>query len=148
MSVGIERPAEPLDRRACLALLSTVAVGRVAWAASSGVVVVLPVNFLLDAQAVVFSTGPGDKLAAVRAGSAFTFEADDIERATRTGWSVLVTGAADVVDDPGQIRRIEQLHLDTWAPAPSRSFVRLRIQEISGRLLPLRPGRVTVERVG
>ena len=108
----------------------------------------LPVNSLLAAQEIVFSTGPGDKLAAVRAGRPLTFEADDIERATRTGWSVLVTGAADVVEDPGQIRRIEQLRLDTCAPAPGRSFVRLRIQEITGRLLPLRPGRVTVEQVG
>ena len=148
MSVGAERPAESLDRRACLALLSTVAVGRVAWAASNGVVVVLPVNYLLDAETIVFGTGPGGKLAAVRAGRPLTFEADDVERATRTGWSVLVTGTADVVEDPDRIRRIEQLHLDTWAPAPGRSFVRLRIHEITGRLLPLRPGRVTVERVG
>lgn len=108
----------------------------------------LPVNFLLDAQAIVFSTGPGDKLAAVRAGRPLTFEADDIGRATRTGWSVLVTGAADVVEGLGQIRRIEQLRLDAWAPTSGRSFVRLRIQEVTGRLLPLRPGRVTVERVG
>lgn len=146
MSVGVERPAGSLDRPACLALLSTVAVGRVAWAASSGVVVVLPVNFLLDAETIVFSTGPGDKLAAVRAGKPLTFEVDDVERATRTGWSVLVTGTADIVEDPDQIRRIEQ-HLDTWAPGPCRSFVRLPVQQITGRFLPLRPGGVTVERV-
>ncbi len=107
----------------------------------------LPVNSVLDGKTIVFSTGPGDKLTAVRDGRRVSFEADDVERAVHTGWSVLVTGTAEVVREPGQVHRIEQLHLETWAPAIERLFIRLPMNEVTERRLPLRPGRVTVERV-
>ena len=136
-----------LDRQACLQRLASVAIGRVAWATSSGVVVVLPINFVLDADTIVFSTGPGDKLTAVREGRRVSFEADDVEQAVHTGWSVLVTGSAEVVEDPQQVRRIEQLDLESWALIPDRVFIRLSTTEITGRLLPLRPGRITIERL-
>ncbi|MHA6794215.1 pyridoxamine 5'-phosphate oxidase family protein [Pseudonocardia bannensis] len=142
-----ERPLETLDRDACLALLSTVAIGRVAWATSTGAVVVLPVNFVLDGETIVFSTGPGEKLTAVREGRQVSFEADDVEEAIHTGWSVLITGTAEVVDDPEQAHRIERLHLETWAPGSGRLFIRLPVEEVTGRRLPLRPGRVTIERL-
>lgn len=143
----VRRPPETLDRRTCLELLPTVAIGRVAWATSTGVVVVLPVNFVLEGESIVFSTGPGDKLTAVRDGRRVSFEADDVERAVHSGWSVLVTGTAEVVQDPEQVHRIEQLHLESWATTSDRLFVRLPTTEITGRLLPLRPGGVTVERL-
>ena len=143
----VRQPVETLDRQACLALLPTVAIGRVAWASANGIVVVLPVNFVLDGETIVFSTGPGDKLTAVRDGRQVSFEADDVERAVHTGWSVLVTGTAEVVEDREQAHRIEQLHLETWAVTSDRLFIRLPMKEITGRRLPLRPGGVTVERL-
>jgi hypothetical protein len=41
-------PIETLDREACLVLLPTVVIGRVAWAASSDDLRVVPVNFVLE----------------------------------------------------------------------------------------------------
>ena len=143
----VRKPPETLDRRACVERLASVAIGRVAWAAPSGTVVVLPVNFVLDGQAIVFSTGPGDKLTAVREGRPVSFEADDVERAVQTGWSVLVIGAAEVIDDPQEVHRIEQLQLHTWALVPDRFFVRLPLTEVTGRVLPLHPGGITVEQL-
>ena len=151
MSGGAEapdrKPPETLDRQSCLERLSSAAIGRVAWTTPSGIVAVLPVNFILDGQAVVFSTGPGDKLTAIRHGRPLSFEVDDVEQATETGWSVLVTGTAEVVEDPHQIHRIEQLRLRTWALIPDRFIVRLPLTEISGRLLPLHYGGITVKQL-
>jgi uncharacterized protein len=59
----------------------------------------------------------------------------------------LVTGAPAVVEDPQQVHRIEQLQLHSWAAIPDRSFVRLSMTEITGRLLPLHPGGSTVEQL-
>ena len=141
------KPAEILDRRACLERLGSIAIGRVAWTTSSGAVVALPVNFVLDDETIVFGTGRGDKLTAVQEGRRISFEADDVEKAVHTGWSVLVTGTAEVVESPQQMQRIAELHLDTWDLLPDPCYVRLRIDEVTGRRLPLHPGGVTSERI-
>jgi hypothetical protein len=38
------------------------------------------VNFVLDGETIVFSTGEGDKLDAVRQGRVLTFEVDAVDR--------------------------------------------------------------------
>jgi hypothetical protein len=52
---------------------------------------------------------------------------------------------AEIVEDPQQVHRIERLQLHTWALIPDRLFVRLPLTEITGQLLPLHPGGITVE---
>lgn len=105
---------------------------------------ILPVNFVVDGDTVVFSTSEGDKLEAVRQNRAITFEVDDVEQALHTGWSVLVVGRAEVITDPAQVHRIDQLHLAPWVSLPDRVFVRVTAAEISGRRLPLHPGKITI----
>jgi len=146
VSTDRRRAIESLDRDACLALLATVSIGRVGWATPEGHAMILPVNFVLDGETLVFSTGEGDKLDAVREGRVLTFEVDAVELAFQAGWSVLVIGAAEVITSPAQIRRIEQLHLAPWVPLPDRVFIGLPAAEITGRRLPLHPGRVTFVR--
>lgn len=136
-----------LDRNSCLELLQTAGIGRVAWAREDGHVVVIPVNFVMDRETVVFKTAEGDKLDAVRQGRAISFQADDVEPALRLGWSVLVTGPADVVTDAEQLRQLAALPLAPWDPGPKAFFVRLHARDVSGRRLPLHPGTVTVVRL-
>ena len=140
----MERAIENLDRETCLALLTRVSIGRVGWATPEGRALILPVNFVVDGDTIVFSTSEGDKLDAVRKGRTLTFEVDDVELALRTGWSVLAVGSAEVVTNPAQIRRIEQLPLAPWVSSQERVFVRIAPAEITGRRLPLHPGKVTV----
>ncbi|GAB3975514.1 pyridoxamine 5'-phosphate oxidase family protein [Actinoallomurus acanthiterrae] len=140
--------AQSLDRDTCLRLLRSVVIGRVAWADADGRVVVLPVNFLTDGEAVVFRTAEGGKLSAVREGRYLSFEADDVEPGLRTGWSVLVSGTAQLVTDRAVIDRLEHSPLAPWAPLPRSCFVRLPPDQITGRRLPLHPGGVTHERIG
>jgi nitroimidazol reductase NimA-like FMN-containing flavoprotein (pyridoxamine 5'-phosphate oxidase superfamily) len=137
---------DSLDRDACLALLPTASIGRVGWVTADGHAMILPVNFVLDGQTIVFSTGEGDKLAAVREGRVLTFEVDAVEPAFQAGWSVLVIGAAEMINSPAQIHRIEQLHLAPWAPLRDRVFIRLSADEVTGRRLPLHPGKITFVR--
>ncbi|RFU39581.1 pyridoxamine 5'-phosphate oxidase family protein [Actinomadura logoneensis] len=137
-----------LDRTACLRLLETAAVGRVAWTGAGGRTVVLPVNFFLDGDAIVFRSAPGDKLDAVRTGRELAFEADDTEPALRTGWSVLVHGVATVVDDPADAARLADRSPAAWFELPEASFVRVVPEEITGRRLPLHLGEVSLVRQG
>ena len=118
-----ERAIESLDRDSCLALLATASIGRVGWVTPDGHAMILPVNFVPDGETIVFSTGEGDKLDAVRERRLLTFEVDAVEPAFQAGWSVLVFGAAEMITSPAQIHRIEQLHLAPWGP-PARSGVR------------------------
>jgi nitroimidazol reductase NimA-like FMN-containing flavoprotein (pyridoxamine 5'-phosphate oxidase superfamily) len=143
-----ENAAQPLGRDTCLRLLRSVVVGRVAWADNDGRVTVLPVNFVVDGDFVVFRTAEGGKLAAVQERRLLSFEGDDVEPGLQTGWSVLVSGTAQVVTDTATIDRLERLPLAPWLSMPQSYFVRLCPEEITGRRLPLHPGGGTHERIG
>ncbi|MEU7864716.1 pyridoxamine 5'-phosphate oxidase family protein [Nonomuraea sp. NPDC049141] len=138
---------EALGRDACLALLSTVVIGRVAWSASGGDLKVVLVNFVLDGDGIVFRTARGGMLDAIQHGVPLTFEVDDVEPALRVGWSVVLSGRADVVTDRDQVRRLEQLGGAPWVALTEPVFVRLPLREISGRRLPLHAGGVFVQPV-
>lgn len=92
-------------------------IGRVAWACDDGRVPVLPVNFVMDGDAIVFRTAEGGKLSAVRQGRPLSLEADDVEPGLRTGWSVLVIGTARVVTHTVTIDRLTRLPLAPWPSA-------------------------------
>ncbi len=136
-----------LDRASCLDLLRSVVVGRLAWAAADGWVHIRPVNFGLDGESVVIRCGPGSMLAAIRAGARVGFEADGLEPALRSGWSVLVVGAATEVLS-GPTAGLRSGLVDPWAGGARPQLVALRGGEISGRRLRLGAGAVSVVRLG
>jgi uncharacterized protein len=138
-----KRAIESLDQDTCFALLRTASIGRVGWVTPDGHAMILPVNFVLDSETIVFSAGEGSKLDAVRKGRVLTFEVDALEPALQAGWSVLIIGAGEVITSPAQIHRIEQLHLAPWEPLLDRVFIRLPADEITGRRLLLHPGKIT-----
>jgi uncharacterized protein len=134
---------EVLDRATCLTLLGTVDVGRCAWVGDDGRVVVLPVNFVVEEDDIIFRSGAGTKLLAARKGELFSFEGDGIEPALRTGWSVLVTGPASEVTDPDEAGRLLQL-VHPWGRDTRPSVIRLRAEKVTGRRLRLQPGGTSV----
>jgi Pyridoxamine 5'-phosphate oxidase len=85
---------ETLPFALCLRLLASVPVGRVGFVAD-GEVQVLPVNHVLDGQDVVFRTAHGSKLSAAEGEKPITFEVDDYDERTHSGWSVVVTGRSE-----------------------------------------------------
>jgi nitroimidazol reductase NimA-like FMN-containing flavoprotein (pyridoxamine 5'-phosphate oxidase superfamily) len=119
----------------CLRLLASVPVGRFGFHLD-GEVVVMPVNHLVDGQNVVFRSARGSKLSAAESLGNVVFEADDYDANSRTGWSVLVNGRAEVVYDDTETRALDARGLDPWASAVDRPFwVRVRPTSISGRLI-------------
>ena len=125
---------EMLDRDECLRLLGEVRVGRVG-ITTEAMPVVLPVNFVVDRERVVFSSAPGSKLYVAATGAQMAFEADDVDQAARIGWSVCVTGPGSVVDDHDEVDRLRHLPLDTWAAEGEESFVVIEAQVVTGRRL-------------
>jgi nitroimidazol reductase NimA-like FMN-containing flavoprotein (pyridoxamine 5'-phosphate oxidase superfamily) len=123
-----------LDRVECLELLERAGIGRVVLSVGC-IPVALPVNMAILDGDVVFSTTTGSKLDAALGGEVVSVEADDVDRLYRTGWSVLVTGVAQVLTDPTEIERATRLPLQAWAPGPHAFLVRVPSTLISGRRL-------------
>lgn len=124
---------ETLPFDTCLELLGSVPLGRVGFYAD-GEVVILPVNHALAGQDVVFRTAPGSKLTNAGEQGPVTFETDQFDTRTRTGWSVLVTGRATVVYDDAETRQLDRLGLEPWPSAIERTFwIRIRPTSITGR---------------
>ena len=94
---------EPLDEAECLQLISAGGIGRIGYTGRYGPTV-LPVNFVLYEQAIVFRTGQDSPMGEdLRTGIAdadyvVAFEVDEISQATREGWSILIQGSAQHVD--------------------------------------------------
>jgi len=127
---------ETLPFDACLRLLASVPLGRVGFYAD-GELVILPVNHAVDGQNVVFRTARGSKLTAAEQQDLVAFEADDYDRQTRSGWSVLMTGRAAVVYEDAEIERLERLGVHPWAAAVERPFwIRIRPTSVTGRCTP------------
>jgi nitroimidazol reductase NimA-like FMN-containing flavoprotein (pyridoxamine 5'-phosphate oxidase superfamily) len=130
---------EPIPLDDCLKLLASVPVGRIGFLAD-GEVAVLPVNHAVVGQDVVFRATRGSKLSAAESEKTVTFEADDYDSGRRQGWSVLVTGRAQLVYDDQEAEELARTGLEPWPEAVDRPFwVRVRATAITGRRLPARP---------
>jgi len=130
-----QRPLHNLSRKECLEFLQYHSfVGRLGFVLD-GRPMVLPVNYLADEEAVVFCTAEGTTLSAVAEGSEVVFEVDDSHPLERSGWSVVVRGPARVVTDPGEIDALRRGPLRSWAARSPERWVRITIQEVTGRRL-------------
>lgn len=125
---------EILDREECLRLLATATIGRVG-ITFGALPAVLPVNFRVVGERVVFRTGAGTKLDAATCNSVVAFEADAIEPFSHTGWSVVVTGVAREVTEPTEVAALESQRIPRWVPGQDGRFVEIPIQKVTGRRL-------------
>jgi uncharacterized protein len=127
---------EVLDRATCIELLARHRfVGRLGFVVE-GRPIILPVNYLFDDDAVVFCTASGTKLDAVVGGAEVAFEVDDSVPLRHSGWSVLVRGRAEVVTDPAEVARLRHGPLRPWVKGARAQWVRISLEEISGRRIP------------
>jgi nitroimidazol reductase NimA-like FMN-containing flavoprotein (pyridoxamine 5'-phosphate oxidase superfamily) len=128
-----------LSRQDCLQLLAAQSFGRLAVNLGEGAPVIRPVNYHFEQslQSVVFRTAPGSKFHALLRAAHAAFEIDGIDAASRTGWSVIVIGVTDEVTHPLDIRRLERLGLEPWAPGPKPHWMHIRAWVVSGRRIVL-----------
>jgi nitroimidazol reductase NimA-like FMN-containing flavoprotein (pyridoxamine 5'-phosphate oxidase superfamily) len=124
-----------LPRAECLDLLGRTHFGRLAVGMGEGAPILRPLNYVFDprSQSVVFRTGHGSKLHGLLRAREAAFEIDGIEPDGRTGWSVVIIGVAEEVTSASDIRRLDQLGLEVWAPGPRSHWVRIRARTVSGR---------------
>lgn len=140
MASDEERITE-LDEATCRQLLASHHVGRVAINAEPSPEV-LPVDYAVHRNGVIFHTGIGAKRAAAIRGLAATFQIDGVDAVRQAGWSVMVRGRLALTDEADCPELPEPL-----AGGERPYVVHLSIDSISGRRIPpevgwVMPGRV------
>ena len=136
MTTGERRPElQVLAAEDCYRLLATQQIGRLCVNAEH-YPLICPVNYVLDrAGVIVIRTAAGTKLAAADHANV-TFEVDQIDQRTRSGWSVLVRGLAEEVTSEHRnelLERTKATGVEPWAPGDRGHWIRLIPHAISGR---------------
>lgn len=128
-----------LSRDECLRLLAAHNFGRLA--VSMETPVIRPVNYVFDerSQSVVFRTAAGSKFHALLLQANAAFEIDGIDSELRTGWSVIIIGMAEEITNPSEVRRLNRLGLEHWAPGPKPHWMRIRAWTVTGRQIGAKP---------
>ena len=131
----MKQPIE-LSQVRCLELLSSAEVGRVALCTDTGPLV-WPVNYSMGEDDIVFRTSPYSVLGTMALNRRLAFEVDRIDLDREDGWSVLATGAGEMVEDPDDLALIGTFRdPHPWAGRPARLlYVRLRWDGLTGREL-------------
>jgi nitroimidazol reductase NimA-like FMN-containing flavoprotein (pyridoxamine 5'-phosphate oxidase superfamily) len=111
-------------------------VGRLALCTPLGPTI-YPVNFTVDAHSVVFRTSTYSELSMFLRHADVAFEIDAIDWGTRRGWSVVVKGRAEMIEEPEEIDRLRELGHEPrpWAKGLRRAYVRIPWREITGRVV-------------
>jgi uncharacterized protein len=134
---------EALDREECLALLSESVVGRLGFVVA-GQPRIEPVNYRLVGADLVVASRPGAKLDAAVHEERVALEIDALEEWAQAGWSVLALGTATVVTDEEERASLTDLGPRPWAPSADTTFVRVVVDELTGRRLRIDPGKVSL----
>ena len=109
-----DRVMRPLTRGQAMRLLRSVSMGRIAFTYRA-MPAIRPVNHMVDeAGRIVIRSHEGASIvtaADAKRGTVVSYEADQIDTEARAGWTVVVTGLARIVDEPGQAAAYRrQLH--------------------------------------
>lgn len=123
---------EVLDRDECLQLLRSQFVGRLA-VVEDGTPMILPVNYAMDADTIVFRTAEGTKFDAAVRGGPVAFEIDHTDPVYQIGWSVVVTGHARLITDEAGLERARALPLRPWSDHAKSNWVGIHAEGATGR---------------
>jgi uncharacterized protein len=129
------RKLERVTEEECLTLLRSATLGRVALRIGESPAI-LPINYAMLDDDVVFHTAAGSKLSAAIMGIQVAFEVDHVDEATGAAWSVLVVGYAEEIRDEATRERVHALGLESWSPEDLPFVVRISTRQISGRRIP------------
>ncbi|MHC1557811.1 pyridoxamine 5'-phosphate oxidase family protein [Actinomycetospora sp. C-140] len=132
------RETDELTVGECSRLLDTVPVGRMVFTEDDAPAV-HPVNFLRHENSIIVRTGAGPKLEAARRGDVVAFEADEIDADARAGWSVLVVGRAEVVNDVDELLAVLDVGHRPWVRRRGAHVLRITARRVTGRRLVLDP---------
>ncbi len=114
-----------LDEAECRKLLASGTVGRVAWQSPVGINV-LPVNYRVIDDHIVFHTSEGGPLAALLYPTAVGFQVDEIDAEAAVGWTLLVRGRTSPAV------RLESV---SWVPDGRHVGVAISLKWLGGRVV-------------
>lgn len=123
---------EVLAEQQCRELLRSCDVGRVVTSIDA-LPAAYPVTYRLVGDDIVFRAGADNARTAVLHRSVVGFEVDRVDETEPAPWSVLVIGVAAVVDDPAERAAFDELGIRNLAHDGCASFMKVPIQQISGR---------------
>jgi nitroimidazol reductase NimA-like FMN-containing flavoprotein (pyridoxamine 5'-phosphate oxidase superfamily) len=140
MKYQYERPAvarrlQELPEPEALRLLATVPFGRVVFTRHA-LPAIRPVNHLVSDGQIIIRSNPGTVLSAhvAPAEAVVAYEADELDGHRHVGWSVIVTGVARPVTDPGDKARFKAL-LRPWVAGDMDQVIRIQPEIVTGFLL-------------
>jgi len=128
----MERRLDELTRTEAIRLLTTASVGRLG-ITMDALPAILPVNYAVVDDAIVFRSSPGAKVSAAVQGAVVAFEADESDVRSSTGWSVLVVGCAREITDRARLEQVRSLGLRSWVPGARDRFVEIPLDIVTGR---------------
>jgi nitroimidazol reductase NimA-like FMN-containing flavoprotein (pyridoxamine 5'-phosphate oxidase superfamily) len=129
----------PITETECWQLLDTTTVGRLAFMADDGTVI-LPVNFLVHEERIYVRTEPGSTIASLADGNEdVAFEIDYHDDLNQSGWSVLVKGSGAIAETlEGERALASTGRLGPWAPGNRSLIIEVTPRSLSGRRVSLR----------
>lgn len=121
----------------CLGILAKGDIGRVALSTPLGPRIV-PVSYTLDGEDILFRTTPYSELGTYGRDCEVAFEVDHIDSENHSGCVAVAVGRVETIDDGDDEPRWRQPELDpaSWAEGQRHLYMRLRIRDLTGRLLP------------
>ena len=123
---------ETLDESESMRMLGSVRWGRCAWSGQEGPRI-LPVNYSVLDGNVYFRTALYGSLANAASGGAVALEADELDDRLSSGWSVVVLGRAEQVEDQTEVASLFHRIGQPWAPGSRPVLVRIRPSQVTGR---------------
>jgi nitroimidazol reductase NimA-like FMN-containing flavoprotein (pyridoxamine 5'-phosphate oxidase superfamily) len=126
----------------CWNLLATTSFGRVGLVVD-GKPEVLPVNYAIDGESILFRTGQGTVLTQASL-TVVAFETDYIDPRDHSGWSVMIQGFAQDIGDAidATSERLKRLSLVTWAPGTRAHWIHIKPHKVTGRRLVVYPAEL------
>jgi transcriptional regulator with XRE-family HTH domain len=124
---------ETMTAAECKQHLADGGIGRFLYVEQGRGPVAIPVNFRMDGDDVVFRAGSGGSISAGLHERRVSFDVDHLDDALSEGWSVLITGKAQIITDPAELARAKALDVEPWAGGDRPIYVRLTGSQITGR---------------
>lgn len=132
MQITRPRPAVTLTDEESWELLGRVALGRVVFT-TKAMPAIRPVNHLVVNKTIIIRSHPGAAIVDHAAGdrAVVCYEADELDPDRHTGWSVIATGTARLVNDRTAEARYRGL-LEPWADGQMDHVISITPQIITG----------------
>ena len=140
-SLGQAVWVDDLDEAVCWRLLARTVVGRVGFI-DDGEPCVLPVNYGVAGDAIVFRTGSETTLHDLGDAARVAFEIDAADIKAETGWSIVVRGHLSEVVDAGERDLLAAVAIHPWAPGVRDHWMRVTPSKVTGRAISRRRSRV------